>query len=65
MTQQILLTGIAALFLATGTANARYPSTFLECRKAFIRIDHRKNTAPDHTKSLSENIRRDYKVFGA
>src|SRR5262249_10172284 len=44
------ITGIAALLLATGTAHALYPSTFLECGKTFVRIDHDKGTAPDGTR---------------
>jgi hypothetical protein len=32
-----LLTGIAALFLATGTAHA-YPPRYYDCNKAFVKI---------------------------
>ena len=48
--KRLFLTGVAALFLATGTAHALYPSTFLECGKTFVRIDHDKGTAPDGTR---------------
>ena len=49
MRPPIFIVSIAALFLATGTAHALYPSTFLECGKTFVRIDHDKGTAPDGT----------------
>ena len=47
---RFFIAGIAALFLSTGTAHALYPSTFLECGKTFVRIDHDKGTAPDGTR---------------
>ena len=50
MRAPIFIVSIAALFLATGTAHALYPSTFLECGKTFVRIDHDKGTAPDGTR---------------
>src|SRR6516162_11207759 len=50
MRPPIFIVSIAALFLATGTAHALYPSTFLECGKTFVRIDHDKGTAPDGTR---------------
>src|SRR5262249_27061494 len=50
MKTRTFIAGVAALFLATGTAHALYPSTFLECGKTFVRIDHDKGTAPDGTR---------------
>ena len=40
-----LLTGIAALFLATGTAHA-YPPRYYNCGKAFLKVQSGKGTAP-------------------
>ena len=43
--KQLLLSGIAALFLATGTAHA-YPPRYYDCGKAFVKIQTGKGTAP-------------------
>jgi hypothetical protein len=43
--QKLLLAGIAALFLAAGTAHA-YPPRYYDCGKAFVKIQTGKGTAP-------------------
>jgi hypothetical protein len=43
--KKLLLTGIAALFLATGAAHA-YPPRYYNCGKAFVKIQTAHGTAP-------------------
>jgi hypothetical protein len=42
--KKLLLTGITALFLATGTAHA-YPPRYYDCGKAFVKIQTGKGSA--------------------
>jgi len=43
--KELLLAGVAALFLATGAAHA-YPPRYYDCGKAFVKIQTGKGTAP-------------------
>jgi hypothetical protein len=43
--KRLFLTGIAALFLATGTAHA-YPARYYDCGRAFVKIQTFHGSAP-------------------
>jgi hypothetical protein len=43
--KELLLAGVAALFLATAAAHA-YPPRYYDCGKAFVKIQTGKGTAP-------------------
>ena len=55
--KKLLLAGVAALFLLSGTAQA-YPPEYLKCGQIFVRIQTGKGTAPDGTRVFP----RDYTI---